>query len=170
MKMPIINFFPYYINISIKEINLIFLYNFIKNKVIQFNYKKNKRLIKGTGKKPWPQKGTGRARAGDKKSPIWRGGGITFSNHLFSKKKIIFKNILENLLFLSLINNKFYIYDKNIFFFIVLFFKNKKNIIFDFNNFFFVKNVKKIKINDFLKFEKIFIEKKSFYYLLNIIK
>lgn len=34
--------------------------------------------VKGTGKKPWKQKHLGRARAGDVKSPIWRGGGTVF--------------------------------------------------------------------------------------------
>jgi large subunit ribosomal protein L4 len=34
--------------------------------------------VNGSPKKPWRQKGTGRARAGSKKSPIWRGGGIVF--------------------------------------------------------------------------------------------
>lgn len=34
--------------------------------------------VSGTGAKPWRQKGTGRARAGDVKSPIWRSGGIIF--------------------------------------------------------------------------------------------
>jgi large subunit ribosomal protein L4 len=45
--------------------------------------------VAGTGKKPWKQKGTGRARHGSRRSPIWSGGGITFgprSNRNFSVK------------------------------------------------------------------------------------
>jgi len=39
---------------------------------------KGRSEVHGSHKKPWKQKHTGRARAGDKKSPIWRGGGIVF--------------------------------------------------------------------------------------------
>ena len=63
---------------------------------------KTRAEVTGSGKKPWRQKGTGRARAGSVKGPIWRGGGVTFAaktqDHSQKVNKKMYRGALKSIL------------------------------------------------------------------------
>jgi large subunit ribosomal protein L4 len=73
---------------SIGFIHKIYL-TFLKNKRKYLASTKTRGEVKGGGRKPWRQKGTGKARAGSIRSPLWVGGGVIFG----PKPKKIFKKI-----------------------------------------------------------------------------
>ncbi|WNY62929.1 50S ribosomal protein L4 [Borreliella carolinensis] len=83
------------------------IYNAIKNELsnlrVGTSSTKTRSEVRGSSKKPWKQKGTGRARVGTKRNPIWIGGGIAlgpkprdYSYRLPKKvKKLAFKSVLS---------------------------------------------------------------------------
>jgi len=71
---------------------------------------KERSFVRGGGRKPYRQKGTGRARAGSTRSPIWRGGGIVFGprprDYSFSIPKKVRKAALKSVLTMKFKENK----------------------------------------------------------------
>ena len=76
---------------------------------------KNRSHVRGGGKKPWRQKGTGRARAGTIRSPLWTGGGVVFGplprNYSYSVNKKAKKAALRSALSAKCKENKLFILD-----------------------------------------------------------
>lgn len=72
--------------------------------------------VRGGGKKPWKQKGTGRARAGSSRSPLWRGGGIIFGpkprDYSYKVPKKVCSSALKVALSLKAKNNDIIVLDK----------------------------------------------------------
>ncbi len=72
--------------------------------------------VRGGGKKPWKQKGTGRARAGSTRSPLWRGGGVTFGpkprDYSYKVPKKVRRSALKSALSFKAKNNDIIVLDK----------------------------------------------------------
>lgn len=95
------------VNISDKivkqKVNSVILYQEVRRYLASIrsgtHNTKTRGEVRGGGKKPWRQKGTGNARAGSNRSPIWKGGGVTFGptprDHSFKlNKKVVKKSKL----------------------------------------------------------------------------
>ena len=76
---------------------------------------KNRVDVRGGGRKPWRQKGTGRARVGSIRSPLWRGGGIVFGpkprDYSYDLPKKMRKNALKSILSAKFSDGKIVVLD-----------------------------------------------------------
>ncbi len=77
---------------------------------------KNRSAVRGGGKKPWRQKGTGRARVGTIRSPLWRGGGVVFGpmprDYSYKVPKKVRRGALRSAVMLKLQEGKLLVVDK----------------------------------------------------------
>ena len=97
------------------------------NKRVSTADTKTKGKVRGGGIKPWRQKGTGRARAGSIRSPLWKGGGVIFGptkekNYTKKINKKMRQNALVFAIFDKIKENKFFILETPSF-------KKRKNFI-----------------------------------------
>lgn len=72
---------------------------FAANARLPHAHVKGRNVVRGGGRKPWKQKGTGRARHGSSRSPIWKGGGVT---HGPTKDKVFAKKLNRKMRFAAL--------------------------------------------------------------------
>lgn len=73
----------------------------LANSRVAIAHAKGRGEVRGGGKKPWKQKGTGRARHGSIRSPLWKGGGATFGP---SKERVFSKKINKKMKRLAIFN------------------------------------------------------------------
>ena len=77
---------------------------------------KGRSEVRGGGRKPWRQKGTGNARAGTIRSPLWKGGGVTFGpkprDYSFSVPKKMRKVAMRSVLTSKVQESKFFVVDQ----------------------------------------------------------
>lgn len=94
-----------------------YVFSYLSNQRESNAHSKTRAEVSGGGKKPWRQKGTGRARFGSSRNPIWTGGGVSFGprNNANYKKAMTKKfklAAMRNALSLSLDENTLNIVDK----------------------------------------------------------
>ncbi|ABJ90794.1 50S ribosomal protein L4 [Buchnera aphidicola] len=75
---------------------------------------KSRSEVSGSGKKPWRQKGTGRARSGSLRSPIWRSGGVTFAakpkKYKLKMNKKMYRYAIKSILSELIRQNRFFLF------------------------------------------------------------
>ncbi len=102
------------------EPNKSVMYDFIKmqlaNKRQGTSSTKTRTEVRGGGKKPWRQKGTGRARVGSTRNPVWRGGGIAFGpkprDYSYKLPQKVRRLALKSALSTKVLNNKIVVVDE----------------------------------------------------------
>ncbi len=102
------------------EPNQAVLYDFVKmqlaNKRVGTASTKTRAEVRGGGKKPWRQKGTGRARVGSSRNPVWKGGGITFGpkprDYSYKLPKKVRRLAMKSALSSKVIDNSIIILDQ----------------------------------------------------------
>lgn len=102
------------------EPNEAVMYDFVKmqlaNKRQGTSSTKTRTEVRGGGRKPWRQKGTGRARVGSSRNPIWRGGGIAFGpkprDYSYKLPRKVRRLALKSALSTKALDNKIVVVDE----------------------------------------------------------